>query len=161
MLYNIFEYGSNWKNVLSFTEWWIKSENFSQDIKKGKKYRGKENISIRDIDHTICVIRKNEFELLLQKNIIFRDSLISRRLKNGEFYINKGSLDKTGLEISLRQVETWLKEIKETSPYGINFEKTCSEGKNCNGVGQCFNIENTDKDSWKLKITADVIAVEK
>lgn len=159
MYVKIFEYGFDWKLILSFIEWWIKSGNFSKDIKKGDRiYYGK---SIRDIDHTILVTQKGKFELIIEKGAIISDNS-PRELKEGELYLNKWSFfGGSGFEKSVRKIKKWLEEIEDYNPYLINSQKADMEALEFDMIGVGFFIETCDGNKWKLRIVADVVGLPK
>lgn len=154
-----FVYGYDWELALDFLKWWIKSGNWSKDIKIGDKVDGGK--AIRDIDHTIRVTQKNKFELLIEKDAIMSDGP-KRSLKAGELYLNKKSLlDDNGFDKSVKKIKEWLEKIEDYDPRSVNPEKALSEGQKFDMVGIGFRIKTADEICWKLLITADVVGLPK
>lgn len=159
MYIKIFEYGHNWEVVLAFIEWWIKSENFTRDVKKGDRIDG--NKAIRDIDHTIRIIQDNKFELIIEKGFILSDGP-PRELKDKEFYLNKWSFfSGSGLNRSVRKTKKWLKETWDFDPFLMNLNKATIECLEFDMVGVGFFIQTYDWNKFKLRIVADVVGIPK
>ena len=155
MFFKIFAYGFERENVLSFIQWWIKSENFSKDVKIGDVVDGGGN-AIRDIDHTI-VLTQNKFELIIEKGVITSD--LPRRKKCEELYLNKNFLGENGFDTTIRKTKKWLEKTWDYDPYVVNPEKTKKIYDMMVGIG--FFIENPNQEKWKLCITADVVGIPK
>jgi hypothetical protein len=159
MYIKIFEYGHNWEVVLAFIEWWIKSENFSRDVKKGDKIDGHK--AIRDIDHTIRIIQKNKFELIIEKGFILSDGP-PRELEDEELYLNKWFFfSGNGFNRSIRKIRKWLEETWDCNPCLINFQKAIIEELKFDMVGVGFFIEVYNGNKFKLRIVADVVGIPK
>jgi hypothetical protein len=155
MYIKIFEYGYDWKNVLSFIEWWIKSENCSKDIKIGDivNERGK---AIRDVEHTILVT-KNRFELMIEKSAIMSDGP-PRKLKDHELYLNKSWFGLNGFDITIKKTKKWLQKNSNHDPYTMNLKKAKEEELNFDTIGIGFFVETNSR---QLHIIADVIGIPK
>jgi hypothetical protein len=153
-----FAYGFEEETVLNFIEWWIKSENFSKDVKIGDKVNGGSR-AIRSVDHTIRIDQSRQFELLIEKDAIMSDGS-RKKLKKGELYLNKGLLT-NGFKESVRHVKRWLEEVEYCDPYLMDPEKAEAESQKFDMIGTGLFIETTDNYGQKLLIVANVVGIPK
>jgi len=155
-----FAYGHDWELVSSFLQWWIKSSNFSKDVRIGDNVnRGGK--AIRDIDHTIRVTQKGKFELLIEKGAIMSDGP-PRELRDGELYLNKrGLLGTSGFDKSVKKIEKWLEQVWDYDPCLMNPQKANMESQRFDMVGTGLFIETCDQIHWKIRIVADVVGIPK
>jgi len=151
-----FAYGFEEENVLSFLEWWIKSENFSKDVKIGDKVDGGK--AIRSVDHTIRIAQNGQFELLIEKDAIMSDGS-RKKMKKGELYLNKGLLT-NGFKESVKHIKRWLEEVEYCDPCLMDPEKAETESQKFDMIGTGLFIETTN-DGWKLLIVANVVGIPK
>jgi hypothetical protein len=157
MYVKIFEYGYDWEELLKFIQWWIKSDNFDKDTKIGDRVRG--GVAIRDVNHTILIVQKGNFELVIEKGAIMSDGP-PRELKKGELYLNKWLLG-TGFDKSVKQIKNWLEKMGHYNPHLMNPQKADRESKKFDLIGTGFFIETPDFNTWHLRIVADVVGLPK
>lgn len=158
MHFEVFSYGHDWEELFAFIRWWIMSDGFSEDIKKGQEVKG--GISVRSIDHTITVSEISTFRLLIEKGVTISDSPI-RPLKENEMFINKGPAGKTGFDKAVGIVENWLSRVWDYDPYQIDPEKAMFEGMRFDMIGVgLYLVTNNDSD-WKISISAGVVGIPK
>lgn len=159
MYFKSFAYGHDWELVSSFIQWWIKSGNFSKDIRIGDKVNGNGK-AIRDIDHTIRIIQKSPFELIIEKGAIMSDGP-PRKLKDGELYLNKELLGSSGFDESFKKIENWLEKVWDYNPYLMNPKKAETESQRFDMIGTGLFVETIDEIRWKMRISADVVGIPK
>lgn len=157
----IFEYGHDWEVVLSFIAWWIRSENFTRDIKEGDIVDDSGSRAVRSIEHTVRVIKRESNEIIIEKGAIMSDCK-RNFLRDGEYYLNKVVDDKTGLDRTIEEVEKWLRKVSQAGPTRINFKKAVTEGMLFDSIGVGLFVENSNfsvecPTEWALSIRADVV----
>jgi len=155
-----FAYGHDEKLISSFLRWWIKSGNFSKDIKIGDKIDG--GNAIRDINHTIRILQKGKFTLIIEKDAIMSDGH-RKTLKKDELYLNKnnGLFCGTGFDQSIKKIEKWLDEMSFYDPYKMNSQKAQIESQRFDMIGTGIFLETCDDIHWKMRVTADVVGIPK
>lgn len=69
MIFKAFEYEHSKENILEFLKFWISSEEFLKDIKKGS-FVGSSRKTVRDVKHTIVISKNGLLELSIKKGAI-------------------------------------------------------------------------------------------
>ena len=155
MYFKIFGYGHDHKNILEFIKWWLHKGDgeWDKDIKKSDNVHG--FFFSKNIDRTVIIREKGEFDLIIEKDIIVSDR--PRGLKKGEMYLNKDSMK--GYFTAAEKAEIWLTTRRDCDPKEIDEKKAYEQGMRFDNIGVGFFLETIDQSGWILQIRADVVAI--
>ena len=134
-------YGHDWKQLLEFIEFWIKSDGFGED-------REKDNlINRRKTQHTVTLHFSDDYQLEIIKDVVFPDER-PRELKPGETFIQEN------LSSVMNDVEQWLQQMAAISPEEINRKRFYEIERNFSMVGIGFFLKTTTITDWGLRVSA-------
>lgn len=160
MIFKAFEYEHSKENILEFLKFWISSEEFLKDIKKGS-FVGSSRKTVRDVKHTIVISKNGLLELSIKKGAIVSD--MPRDLTPGEIYLNEND----GFSKVIKEIDKWLEDAKKQDPWSVDYQKALSAKRNFEWIGLGFYLETEiepEKDiihRWTMKISVGVVPLPK
>ena len=133
-------YGHDWKRLLEFIEFWIKSDGFGEDREKDNP------INRRKTRYTVALHFSDDHQLEIIKGVVFPDES-PRELKPGETFIQEN------LSSVMNDVEQWLQQMSAINPEEIDRERFYEIEKSFSMVGIGFFLKTTTITDWGLRVS--------